>query len=354
MPDVPATPPSPPVPPTSPPPAAAPQPAAPQPAASPPDVSVCVVNWNGGDMLRNLLASLRTSDPGLRLQVIVVDNASTDNSLAGAADALPGVDVVRNDRNRGFAAANNQCAARAAGRYLFFLNNDTLAHPGAITALVRFLDAHPAYAAVGPRLVGSDGLSQHTGRRLPTLRVALHQRAFLFSNWFRVFAGHYRRYRYGAFDPDVEADLPQLAAAALLVRRDWFEQIGRWDEGYVFGVEDVDLCLRLGKLGPIRYLPTAAFTHFGRVTSQANYGFAYTAYECGYARYLGKHHRSRLAGPLYKLVLTVDGPFRLGFLLTQLLGYTVIRRRDAAGRTRRRLAAAGEFYLRRLPQFWRA
>src|SRR5687767_5085086 len=64
-----------------------------------PDVSVCIVNWNGRDMLRDLLASLRTSDPDIRLQVIVVDNASTDDSLAGAEDAFPGVEVVRNDRN---------------------------------------------------------------------------------------------------------------------------------------------------------------------------------------------------------------------------------------------------------------
>ena len=323
-------------------------------ANSPPDVSVCIVNWNGRDMLRNLLASLRTSDPELAMQTIVVDNASTDDSLAGAADALPGVEVVRNDRNLGFATANNQCAARAAGRYLFFLNNDTLARPGAITALVRFLDAHPHYAAAGPKLVGSDGEPQHTGRRLPTFRVILHQRLFLFSNWLRVFAGHYRRYRYGAFDPETEADLPQLAAAALLVRRDLFEQAGRWDEGYAFGVEDVDLCLRLTRLGPIRYLPHAAITHFGRITSQANYGFAYAGYECGYARYLRKHHRSRLAAPLYKLLVTLDTPLRLGFLATQLLGYKLIGRRDAADRTRRRLTAAGEFYVRRLPQFWRA
>ncbi|MDB5298122.1 MAG: wbbL 5 [Phycisphaerales bacterium] len=322
--------------------------------ADPFDVSVCIVNWNGGDMLRDLLASLRASDPELRLQTIVVDNASTDDSLAGAEAALPGVEVVRNPDNRGFAAANNQCAARAAGRYLFFLNNDTLARPGAITQLVRWLDAHPAYAAAGPRLVGADGLPQHTGRRLPTFRVILHQRVFVFSNLVRVFAGHYRRYRYGAFDPDAEADLPQLAAAALLVRRDAFEQAGRWDEGYVFGVEDVDLCLRLARLGPIRYLPRAEITHFGRITSTANYGFAYAAYECGYGRYLRLHHRSRLAAPAYKLIVTLDTPVRLAFLTSQWCGYQLIGRRDAADRTRRRLAAAAAFYARGLGRFWRA
>jgi N-acetylglucosaminyl-diphospho-decaprenol L-rhamnosyltransferase len=319
-----------------------------------PDVSVCIVNWNGRDMLRNLLASLRTSDSALRLQVIVVDNASSDDSLAGAEAAFPGVEIVRNDRNRGFAKANNQCAERAMSRYLFFLNNDTLAHVGAITTLVRFLDSHPDYVAVGPKLIGSDGEPQHTGRQLPTFRVILHQRVLIFSNWCRIFAGHYRRYRYGAFEPEHEADLPQLAAAALLVRRDVFEKAGRWDEGFEFGVEDVDLCLRLGRLGRIRYLPAASFTHFGRITSQANYGFTYAAYECGYARYLRKHHRSRLAAPVYKLLITLDTPLRLGFLGTQLLGYKLIRRRDAAERTWRRLTAVAGFYFGGLGKFWRA
>jgi len=319
-----------------------------------PDVSICIVNWNGRDMLRNLLASLRTSDPDLMLQTIVVDNASTDDSLAGAEEALPDVQIVRNRDNAGFARGNNQCAALATGRYLLFLNNDTLARPGAITALVRFLDAHPDYVAAGPKLIGADGLPQHTGRRLPSFRVILHQRIFVFSNWLRIFAGHYRRYRYGAFDPEIEADLPQLAAAALLVRRDVFESIGRWDEGYPFGVEDVDLCLRLGRVGRIRYLPQPAITHLGRITSQANYGFTYAGYECGYARYLRKHHRIRLAAPIYKLLVTLDTPIRLAFLTMMLGGYRMIGRTDAAQRTWRRLAAAGEFYFTRLPSFWRA
>ncbi|QOV87662.1 glycosyltransferase family 2 protein [Humisphaera borealis] len=321
---------------------------------APTDVSICIVNWNGGDMLRNLLASLRTSDPELAMQTIVVDNASSDQSLAGAEDALPGVRIIRNDRNTGFARANNQCAAVATGRYLLFLNNDTLASPGAISMLARFLDEHPNYVAAGPKLIGSDGQPQHTGRRLPTLRVILHQRVFVFSNWLRVFAGQYRRYRYGAFDPEIGADMPQLAAAALLVRSDVFHEIGGWDEGYEFGVEDVDLCLRLGRVGPIRYLPERSLIHFGRITSQANYGFTYAAYECGYARYLRKHHRSRLAAPFYKVLITLDTPLRLAFLATMLAGYRIIGRRDAAERTRRRLSAAAGFYFGQLRRFWRS
>ena len=319
-----------------------------------PDVSICIVNWNGRDLLRNLLASLQTAEPGLRLETIVVDNASTDGSLDRVPEDFPGVVLVRNDRNLGFSRGNNQAAARATGRYLFFLNNDTIVHPGAIGKLARFLDEHPAYSAVGPRLIGGDGKPQHTGRNLPTIRALLHHRVMLFPRWTGVFRQEYRDYRYGAFDPDRHAEVQQLAAAALLVRREWFEAAGRWDEGFEFGVEDVDLCVRLRKFGPIYYLPDAEILHLGRISSQANYGFTYTGYECGYARYLKKHHPNPTAARLYKAFVTIDMPVRLFILGSQVVGYVMFGRRDAAARTYRRLSAAGEFFFHRLPKFWRA
>ena len=176
----------------------------------------------------------------------------------------------------------------------------------------------------------------------------------LFPRWTRIFKQEYRDYRYGGFDPDRSADVQQLAAAALLVRPEAFGAAGRWDEGFEFGVEDVDLCIRLGKLGPIHYLAGAEILHLGRISSQANYGFTYTGYECGYARYLHKHHPRPGAARLYKALVTIDMPVRLFILGSQVVGYTLFGRKDAAGRTYRRLSAAGEFFFHRMPKFWRA
>jgi hypothetical protein len=318
-----------------------------------PDVSICIVNWNGGDMLRNLLTSLQTSDPTITLQTIVVDNASSDDSMKDIEQQFPGVITVRNTDNKGFATGNIQAAERATGRYLLFLNNDTIAHPGTITRLVKFLDENPGYAGVGPRLVEADGQPQRTARNLPTLRALVRQRIKAFPRWTGLFGKQYRKYR-SAYDPEVSAQVPQLAAAALLVRRDLYQQIGGWDAGYPFGVEDVDLCLRLSKHGPIQYLADVAITHLGRISSRANYGFTNYGYEIGYARYLRKHHRRAWAHKLYKLLIILDAPFRVVYYACQYALSTLLRRSESADRAHRRLKAAQTFLVHHIRAFWNA
>ncbi len=316
-----------------------------------PDVSICVVNWNGRELLRNLLTSLRDAQPGMRLQIIVVDNASADGSAEMVAEQFPEVLLKRNERNLGFSMANNQAADLATSPYLLFLNNDTLVPPGSLAMLIAFMDQNPRYSAVGPKLMGDDGKPQQSGRNLPTLGVLLYQRMQLFPRWTGLCKQEYQKYRYGGFDPEKSGEARQLAAAALMVRREAFDAAGRWDEKFEFGVEDVDLCLRLGGVGPIYYLADAQIHHLGRISSRANRGFVYTGYECGYARYLAKHHH-RSTGRLYKAMITLDMPVRLVVLGTQTVGYLLFGRKDAAARTYQRLSAAGEFFFHRLPKFW--
>jgi DNA-binding transcriptional regulator YhcF (GntR family) len=86
----------------------------------------------------------------------------------------------------------------------------------------------------------------------------------------------------------------------------------------------------------------------------ANRGYVYTGYECGYARYLAKHHRSRSACLAYKALVTLDMPVRLFIMGSQMVGYVVLRRPEAVERTYQRLSAAGEFFFHRLPRFWKS
>ena len=317
-----------------------------------PVVSILIVNWNGNNVLRNCLQSLREGHEGLTTEVIVVDNHSTDGSPDIIPKNFPQVALIRNDTNRGFAAANNQAAGVASARYLFFLNNDTIVPPGSLSSLVKFLDDHPEAVAVGPKLIGSDGLPQRSGRNAITLRAILHQ-AVLPVRWTNLFSKQYRAYRH-SFDADRSGPVPQLAAAALLVRRDPFFNCGQWDEAFQFGVEDVDLCLRLSAFGSIHYLAETLITHLGRVSSHLNRGWVLQGYLCGYVRYFQKHHRSCWAPTIYKLGVTVDTPLRLLPLIPKSLISRLSGNREAAEKYSSKARALWFMLTRGLIRFWRA
>src|SRR5262245_8477700 len=176
------------------------------------DVSVCVVNWNGREMLRGCLESLCRRPQGVRVEVVVVDNGSADGAPDMVAAEFPEVVLVRNAHNAGFARANNQAAARAAGRYLFFLNNDTLVPPGTLAALLAYAEAHPEVGMIGPRLRGADGRYQASYRPRPTLAALLHRTTLL--RLTGLFRRAYREYRREQFDPHQARRVQTLMGAA--------------------------------------------------------------------------------------------------------------------------------------------
>src|SRR5665213_1162499 len=161
--------------------------------AARPVVSVCIVNWNCRKLLKACLRSLTSKLQGLRLEVIVVDNDSTDGAAEMVERAFPRVVLVRNADNAGFARANNQAARLARGRYLFFLNNDTVVPPGALRRLVEYARAHPEIGLLGPRMRDGRGRTQVSCRRRPTVAALLHRTILL--RWTGLFRAAYRRYR---------------------------------------------------------------------------------------------------------------------------------------------------------------
>ena len=167
-------------------------------------------------------------------EVVVVDDGSDDSTpevLVGYGDAIR---VVRRGQRGGFAVACNE-GARASGReWIVFLNNDTLPQQGWLTALIDYAARHPAAAAVGSRLLHPEGTTQHAG-------IVFGQDRF-------------PRHLYAGFPGGHPATMKSrrmqaVTAACVLVRRDAFERAKGFDEQYLNGLEDVDLCLRLGELG---------------------------------------------------------------------------------------------------------
>jgi N-acetylglucosaminyl-diphospho-decaprenol L-rhamnosyltransferase len=312
---------------------------------------VCIVNWNCRKLLKACLRSLTSKLQGLRLEVIVVDNASTDAAAEMVARAFPRVVLVRNADNAGFARANNQAARLARGRYFFFLNNDTVVPPGALRRLVDYARAHPEIGLLGPRLRDQRGRAQISCRRRPTVAALLHRTCLL--RWTGLFRAAYRRYRSREAAVDQVRPVEVLMGAALLTRRDVFREIGGWDEDFAFGGEDIDLCTRIGCGRAVVYHPGIEIVHHGRASSRQRIDHVYAQTLIGIARAMRKAGASSTALTLYKVVVTLDEPLRWLRQFGQYLWRRARGRRAAAERSLMVLRGVGGFLAHGLPEFWR-
>lgn len=233
-----------------------------------PLLSVVVLSWNTRDLLAACLRSLEATADELPRQVIVVDNASTDGSAEMVAAHFGWAELVRNARNEGYAIGNNIGAARATGRYLMTLNSDTEVRPGALPALVGFLEENPSHGACGPRLDNPDGTVQRACMRFPTLMSHVFFDT-CFARWFPR-NETLPRYFMEDFDHLGSRDVDQPPGAALVLRRDLWEELGGFDPELWLFFNDVDLCRRIRERGlAIRYVAEARILHHtGASTSQ--------------------------------------------------------------------------------------
>ncbi|MDR7545120.1 MAG: glycosyltransferase [Armatimonadota bacterium] len=222
-------------------------------------VSVVVLTWNSSRNVGRALAALSQECHGLAAEVIVVDNGSTDDSLAVVAASAPQARVVRNTRNLGVAPARNQGMRQARGRYVLLLDSDTEMMPGSLRAMVEFLDARPEVAVVGPKLVYPDGTLQFSCRRFPTVPGKLFR--LLPLAWRRALPWVADEELMG-LDHSIAQPVDYVIGACQLIRRSVSEALGGLDDRIFYGPEDVDFCLRAWKAGwEVWYLPGAVVIH---------------------------------------------------------------------------------------------
>ncbi len=326
-------------------------PVAPRPSREGIDISVCIVNWNCRDLLRACLGSLQDQQ-GVRLEIIVVDNASADGAADMVACEFPEVVLQRNSSNLGFARANNRAAALARGRYLFFLNNDTHVPPGTLRRLLDYAEAHPEVGMLGPGLRDGQGRLQVSYRLRPTLATLLHRTSLL--RWTGLLRNGYHRYRRPDCDVEITRQVEVLMGAAMFLPRDVFFTCGPWDEEYTFGGEDIELSTAVGRNFAVVYHPEVEITHYGRVSTRQHIGCASLHIAIGFLRYLRKCGYSRPALLIYKLIVTLDAPVQLVGKGLQYLRKRVKGRRDQADKSLLVVRAHAHFLLKGLVPFWRA
>ncbi len=256
-------------------------------------VAIVVVSYNVCNLLRQCLASAVAAVPPAH--VIVVDNASHDESVAMIRREFPTVTLIANEANRGFAAGTNQgirCAltAEPLPEYVLLLNPDAFLRPGALAALVRFMDAHPRVGAVGARLFYPDGKPQEGAWHFPTLWMTFFDlfppRGPLLG---RLYASPLNgRYREERGPEPFPIDHP--LGAAMLLRRAVIDEIGMLDEDYWMYVEEVDWCYRCRQAGwTIWQVPQAEVVHVAGASSQQFKGRSFVALHRSRLRFFAKH-----------------------------------------------------------------
>jgi GT2 family glycosyltransferase len=253
-----------------------------------PVLSVVVLSWNTKALTLACLRALHAETPRHPREVIVVDNGSQDGSAEAIAAAYPGVQLLCNAENRLYAAGNNQGVALAQGEFVCTLNSDTEVRPGALDALVEFLQQHPGHGAVAPRLVDPDGSVQHACQRFPTLATAL-----CFDSWWGSFWPGSRiqaRYLMRDFDHLASCDVDQPPGAVFVMRTAEWRAFGGLDERLSLFYNDVDLCKRLWQQGRrIHYLASAEVMHH-RGGSTRNFARMLVLWHRNRLAYYGKHY----------------------------------------------------------------
>lgn len=225
------------------------------------DLSVLIVNWNVCELLRHCLASIEANRGDLSIETIVVDNASVDDSVAMVMREFPQVHLIASQENLGYTGGNNLGVQEAQGRFILVLNPDTEIVGDALQQMVAYLDGCPTVGVVGPQLLYPDGSVQPSRRRFPRPATAFFTATPFAWRWFQD--NRVERSFLMADSPNhTVQSVDWLTGAALMIRRETWQQIGPFDQRFFMYFEEVDWCHRCRDKGwEIHYLPLARIVH---------------------------------------------------------------------------------------------
>ncbi len=253
------------------------------------DISVVIVGWNAKHYLELCLESLTKAPPRRSMEVLVVDNASTDGSVEMIEAKFPWVKLIKSSENLGFAKGNNVAIRQCQGRYIALVNPDVIVFPGCLDALADFLEQNPKVGNVGPRVFNPDMSMQSTCRRFPTLWNNFCSSTGLsvrFKN-SRFFAGEHMFY----FPHDRTLAVDVLVGCFSMIRREALDAVGLLDEGLFMYGDDVDWCRRARNAGwQVVFYPGGQAIHDrGKITAPYPVRFA-VAQQRSVLHYWTKHH----------------------------------------------------------------
>ncbi|MBO9657405.1 MAG: glycosyltransferase [Chitinophagaceae bacterium] len=260
------------------------------------DLSVIIVNYNVKYFLEQCLFSVQQASGGLAVETIVVDNRSTDNSLSYLQPKFPSVRFISNAENRGFAQASNQGLKYASGKYILFLNPDTILPEDCLRKSIEFLANTPGAGALGIKMIdGSGNFLRESKRSFPSPMTSFYKLtglARLFPK-SKVFA----RYHLGNLDENKDHAVDVLAGAFMLIKKQVLDQTGSFDETFFMYGEDVDLSYRIQKAGfTNHYFAGSSIIHFkGESTKRGSMNYVRMFYNA-MSIFVRKHYGGKEAG----------------------------------------------------------
>ena len=262
-----------------------------------------VINYMAGPLLTDCVRSVLADTSAGPFELVVVDNASTDDSVEAMLVEFPDVRVVRAPGNVGYARAANLGIAATHAPVVAVMNSDLTIVAGTANALASRLERDPGVGALGPRVQNLDGSDYPSARRVPSIPIAIGHG--LLGMW-RPTNRFTRAYRELDADPDRPRSVDWVSGSAIWFRRRALDAVGGWDERYFMYVEDLDLCWRLKRAGwDVVYEPAGRVVHVqGASTARVPY------------RMILEHHRSawRFARRRFTGVRAVVLPFVAAYL----------------------------------------
>lgn len=258
------------------------------------DVSIIIVNYNTSELTKSCIESIYRQTQKRRFEVIVIDNASTDGSYENLSSLeFEDYHYIFNQKNTGFSRANNKASFTAQGTYLFFVNSDMFFINDVVSLLVDTIESNPDIGIVGPRFQNPDGSLQVSCRNFPNISVGV-AKFIPFAKYFlsKKVLAYYQNER----DYSIAQNVDTVSAGALMVSRQLFEDMGRFDEfSFMYG-EDADICRRVRDLGlKIIYSPDAVLVHFGGQSSRLNSYKAIWSYYFAFYHLYKKYYFGRSA-----------------------------------------------------------
>jgi GT2 family glycosyltransferase len=271
-----------------------------------PRLAVVILNYNRADLLADCLDSIYAAPTRCDLTVWVVDNASSDGSVALVRERYPQAHLIASPVNGGFSAGNNlavrEIIAAGSADYVMLLNNDTLVPAGAFDGLVDYLEAHPDVGIVGPRLLLPDGsLDLACRRSFPTPEVSFYK----MSGLARLFPNspRFARYNMTYLDPGVETEVDAVVGACMLLRAGVIAEVGLLDEQFFMYGEDLDWCYRVKQYGwRVVYYPSVIVHHYKRAASTRRAIPSIRAFYEAMRIFHRKHYAATTAAPLNALI----------------------------------------------------